>query len=333
MTVIDSTWNWRQLAPGTPPTRRTYPAMAWIGDRVLMFGGNTDTPSPQALDDTWELVGDEWDQLTPVTTPSTRSGARMIYDGARAVMMCGTSFSLTPRLDAWEYVAGDWNDLGISQGFAGAPAFQGQGYGHEFVWVGSRGLALVPKSGGSRVYEFTADDFTLLTLATEYGAVVADVPAREFVAGVWTGSEFVVCGGRDIGNTSSRNDVVALAGTAWGVTVAAGTPGSFGKRDSHRAVWTGDQMFFFDGQFSPNGSGPSAIEHSQYLYDPVTDAVAALVTTDVPPQRTAYDMVWDGERVILFGGQDGIGGSLLDDTWVLEPPPPPIAINATFGLP
>ncbi len=313
--------------------------MAWIGDRVLMFGGNTDDPSPQALADTWELVGDEWDQLTPSTTPPTRAYARMIYDGTRAVMMCGASFSLTPRLDAYEYVTGDWNDLGISATFSGAPVFAAQGYGHEFVWDGSRGLALVPKSGGSVVYEFTADDFDLLTLGTEYGAAVASIPARQFTGGAWVGDGFVVSGGRDINNTSSQNDIVKLASSAWTVRVAAGSPGSFAVRDSHGAVYDGDVVMIHDGQYSPPASGPTGINHSTYLYDVSTDAVTSLALAgSVPGARTAYAMVWDGQRVVMFGGQDGIGGNLLDETWVLEPPPDPpptidsASIRATVGL-
>ncbi len=54
----------------------------------------------------------------------------------------------------------------------------------------------------------------------------------------------------------------------------------------------------------------------------------------VPGQRTAYGMVWDGQRVIMFGGQDDIGGNLLDETWVLEPPALVVAptYHRVYGL-
>ncbi len=321
-------------------------AFASDGTRVLLFGGITTDPSPQATNDTWELVGDEWDELSPGTVPNTRYGAKMIWDGSRFLMMGGSSFSGTPRHETWEYVAADWNQLTITQNWNDVPIFRDTHYGHEMVWADTRVLAFVPNNLfgggiGSRVYEFTTGAWNLLSLTPEFGAEASAVPSRIWTGGCWNDidSELLVSAGCDVGLTSSRNDILAMDGTGWAEKVSNDySAGAFPIRDRHQAVWTGDSMFIFDGHWTDTSGSASGDAHSQYVYDPSDDSVTQVVTVDAPSVRNFYGMAWDGTRVVLFGGEVGTTGTLLGDTWVLEPPPDPpptidsASIRATVGL-
>ncbi len=335
MTVIDNTWTWRQLAPATSPSARNAHDMCWAGDRVILFGGNVSGPA--ASDETWELVGDEWDQLSPSTTPTARILHRMIYDGSRVLMMGGSDDSASTEYDeTWEYVGGDWNELtGLT------PIASGTSHviRHEMVWDegGSRALALIAATGiggSDRTWEFSSGDWHLLTLATEFGAAASLVDDRDEMAGVWAGDRFVITAGGH-GGDNYTNDVLELVGTNWATTIAFGNPGSFPWRFRHRAVWTGDQAVFFGGTRNSNRVvGPDTGLDDMLAYVPTGATVTALSVPSGPSARGQYAMVWDGTRIILFGGQLGPAGSLTDETWVLEPPLPPsvASIRHTFGL-
>ena len=63
-----------------------------------------------------------------------------------------------------------------------------------------------------------------------------------------------------------------------------------------RGVWTGTEIVFWSG-----GSGSR--------YNPTTNIWTALPVTNAPSPRGFYSMIWDGTRVIIWGGQ-GAGGPL-----------------------
>lgn len=335
MSVIDSTWKWRQLAPATPPDARGWHDMCWAGDRVIMFGGVK--AGPTVMNDTWELIDGEWSQALPNTVPDARVGHRMVYDGSRVLMMGGFASDQTTVLDeTWEYVGGDWNQLTVSPIYhASAP--ESIPARHEMVWDpdGNRALALIPTgTTGDRVWVFSSGDWARLTLATEFQAAVSAVAYREEIAGAWCDDRFVVCAG-GFGNASYMADIVDLISTAWVTRVAHSnvTP-AFPWRFRHRAVWTGDQMFFMGG--SRNSSrvvGPDTCLGDQWLYDKNTHALTAFTPSPAPSARFLFGLVWTGERIVLFGGSTNTGGTVNAETWALERHVAgEVALNQRFGL-
>jgi N-acetylneuraminic acid mutarotase len=63
-----------------------------------------------------------------------------------------------------------------------------------------------------------------------------------------------------------------------------------------KAVWTGTEIVFWSGGFGSR-------------YNPATNIWTALPVTNAPSPRGLYTMIWDGTRVIIWGGQS-TGGPL-----------------------
>ncbi len=315
--------------------------MVWADDRVIMFGGAVIVSGVGVpTDETWELVGDEWDQLSPAHSPQARESHQSAFDGTNVYIMGGLVAFATAIDNTWKYVAGDWSQISI------ATPIEDDDISHPYqavmcwVTIGNRLLAFIPTFHGNRTWEYSAGlaDWVRMTLATEWVDVAAGhAERREDADGAWCDDRFVVVAGGE-GNGAYSNDVFEFDGTDWSRTVAYSSPYNSGVinpwRFRHRAVWTGDQLFVFGGAFNTVPStGPDTLTANQFVYDPAGSSVANITTVATPPALQLHAMVWDGTRVILFGGELGTGGSLSDETWVLEPPfvpPPPIVVAPTY---
>jgi len=152
-----------------------------------------------------------------------------------------------------------------------------------------------------------------------------EVPSeRSAHSAVWTGSEMIVWGGTDFGganlNTGGRY-IPAIDG--WGAPIA--TAGAPSARQSHSAVWTGNEMIVwggFDGSNVATGG----------RYDPLSDTWTGTTASDgAPSSRSGHSAVWTGSEMIVWGG--GASGFLNTggrydpdaDAWV--------AATATSGAP
>jgi N-acetylneuraminic acid mutarotase len=83
--LFDDTWTfdgttWTQITPAASPSPRFDTAMAELGGKVVLFGGeNSTTDVPPAslaayFNDTWVFDGSTWTQLSPPTAPGVRAG-------------------------------------------------------------------------------------------------------------------------------------------------------------------------------------------------------------------------------------------------------------------
>lgn len=319
--------------------------MVWDGSRVLLFGGVTPGSPGVINDETWELVGDEWNQLSPGTVPSGRRDHRLIWDGSKVLMMGGSlnDFVPTPIDETWKFQAGNWTQITIATSIP-LP------YAHLMVYdtVNSRTLALIQNPhpyvpGGNRTWEYTdgSGDWTDLTLSTEF----PDIASALFyqAAGAWCDDRMVFLSGTDSGQGYRVNGAYDLILDDWAIRVANNQaqsyspPSQYPRRTQSASVWTGDQLFFYGGADGPTAVGITFTLGDQYVYDPVGFTVSPISTPDTPGTFYGHRMVWDGTRVIMFGGQKTTASGLTNETWVLEPPfvpvPPPTAsIKTLFGL-
>jgi hypothetical protein len=106
--VLSTTWvfdgtQWT-LGP-TGPGMRYGCAMASFGDKVVLFGGQSDTQGT-ALGDTWIFDGTSWQPVTG-TGPAARSSAAMAALGNGAVLFGGTGTGAPPS-DTWTF-DGAWH--------------------------------------------------------------------------------------------------------------------------------------------------------------------------------------------------------------------------------
>ncbi len=106
--LLDDTWqfdgtDWTQLAPAVHPPARTGYSMTALGDRAVLFGGETS--------DTWEWNGTTWIDKHPTPSPSPRRAPALAARGARAVLFGGVSEIGQSLGDTWEWDGTTWTEL------------------------------------------------------------------------------------------------------------------------------------------------------------------------------------------------------------------------------
>src|SRR5262249_3732338 len=110
---------------------------------------------------------------------------------------------------------------------------------------------------------------------------------------VWTGSEMIVWGGKNlfaIFGTGGRYNPIT---DAWTATSINNNPF---PRTAHTAVWTGTEMIVwggFDGSDGVNTGG---------RYNPSTDSWIPTSTLNAPLVRDFHTAVWTGTQMIVWGG-------------------------------
>lgn len=127
------------------------------------------------------------------------------------------------------------------------------------------------------------------------GSTVAAPSARYSAATVWTGSEFVLWGGRN-GSSSFLGDGARYnpSTETWQALPAAG---GFQARNDHTAVWTGTDMIIWGGWANyPNFYGNGT------KFTPGTNLWSAMSSTGAPAARTGHTAVWTGTQMIVWGG-------------------------------
>lgn len=113
---------------------------------------------------------------------------------------------------------------------------------------------------------------------------------------VWTGAEMIVWGGVIGGielNTGGRYNPST---DSWIEMSVSGAPIA---RDKHTAVWTGTEMVVWGGRYLFNGYH---YLQSGGRYNPMTDIWSATSLSNAPSSRGFHTSVWDGNKMIVWGG-------------------------------
>ena len=126
--ALGDTWEydgngWTQVAATHSPGSRAGHAMAWDGQRVLVFGGAAQEVD---LGDTWTFMGSNWQQVA-TAGPSPRRYAALAYDDAcqRAVLFGGATSPTNLALGTWEWDQTGWTpktDVAPARRYAAAMA-------------------------------------------------------------------------------------------------------------------------------------------------------------------------------------------------------------------
>jgi len=186
---------------------------------------------------------------------------------------------------------------------------------HTAVWSGS-GMIVWGGYGGTPVADLNSggiyDPATNQWTATSTTGAPA---ARGSHTAVWTGSKMIVWGGWASNVPLDTGGLYDPVTDAWTATSTSGAPS---PRVWHTAVWTGSKMIVWGGMNLSTGT----YFNTGGIYDPATDAWAAVSTVGVPTARRFHTAVWTGSRMIVWGGHDDTGivatGRSYDpatDTW------------------
>ncbi len=135
-------------------------------------------------------------------------------------------------------------------------------------------------------------------------STLAPINRRDHVA-VWTGSEMFVWGGTSLtsGNALNTGGLYDPVLDTWTQISTLNAPPAAAQ--PHAAVWTGNEVLTW---------GPAA------RYDPVADSWSAISTVGAPPARLGDSAVWQGDRLLVHGGEsDDYCNSTVSSTAVYDP--------------
>ena len=320
--TLTGTPTWTQLVPtGTLPSRRDFATSIYdpIGDRLVMFGGNSDVGGPYERSDTWALKlsgTPAWIQLAPAgTSPSARLLHKSFYDSARNRMVVMGGYDGTTMVnDAYALTLGStpaWSNL--SPG--GPPPDRRSDHTIAYDPTGDRGIVF----GGRDLGQFFGDTWQLSLAGspswTQLLPTLYRPPARLLHKSAYD---------------ASRGRMVMFAGWGgywlsdlWALTIGATPlwqPLSTGSgpippaRSDHVAVVdpSGDRFVVFGGRDLHN------FFDDTWSYDMAAETWSELTPLGTPPSaREAMAGVYDPvrDRLIIFGGWDG--SAALDQTWEL----------------
>ena len=265
----------------------------WTGREMIVWGGRSGTSASTRLNvgGRYDPATDSWTPTSLLSAPSPRDGHTAVWTGQEMIVWGGSGPGpdhiggrYDPLLDVWSPTT-----------TAGAPP--GGNTSHTAVWTGREMIMWggfnigLPELGIGWLYDPAFDSWRPSTLT--------NAPMNRFGhTAVWTGQEMIIWGGRT-GVTplplsdGSRYDPVS---DTWVTLNPFGGPE---ERDSHRAVWTGEEMIIWGGRFLNTDLDTGA------RYGPDHDIWTTVTTTGAPSVRSAHSAVWTGDEMIVWAGTGG----------------------------
>ena len=187
------------------------------------------------------------------------------------------------------------------------------------VWTGSRMIIWGGRDGANMLadgasYDPVANTWTRLS-------TVAAPPARADHTAVWTGSSMIIWGGKDAVNELNSGGTYDPIADTW--TATPSNPAPAESRSLHSAVWAGAQMWtyggFGDAGATVNVRFPNSGVNGGSSFEPQV-GWTVLSAAGEPSARDQHTAVWDGTRMLIFGGFSGAtamasGGRYAAGTW------------------
>jgi hypothetical protein len=315
-TTTGNVWNFKTTLPywipqtptGSSPSARNKHAMVWDGQQVIMFGGS-DTYPAGGKDELWwyNPLSNTWTAITPTgNSPPGRTSPTMVWDGQRVIMFGGMSTDGADILnDLWYYypVSNTW----IQQFTSITPSAR---YVHAMVWdpEGQRAIMFGGSGGGNETWWYEPLSNTWINKST------TDISptARSCHAMCWDpiGQRVIMFGGTS-GSFNYKNDMwfyEPLSNTWTSITPTGSSPS---VRYSHAMVWDGKQVIMFGGVAGPTHD---YTKNDLWIYDPLSNTWAEQTSIGTPPEeRGFHSMIWDGQKLIIFGGDSPSG--YKSDLW------------------
>lgn len=295
---------WTPLAIMGAPVGRSGHAVAWTGDRMIVWGGRVDTVNHDDSTSTggiYDPVADTWSDTPTIGAPQSREMHTAVWTGQEMIVWGGQSapggvFQVLGDGGHLDPASGQWKPVSLTN----APTARAY---HVTVWTGQRMLVW----GGASASSVAMSDGGAYDPVTDAWSPLATArapSARYAATAVWTGTEMAVWGGLGCSDGSCGDgalyDPVA---DRWRSMGQAGAPQG---RKGHTAVWTGTAMIVWGGAANSQlGMGG--------VYDSDTGHWNA---TGGPPgfyPRANHTAVWTGTAMLIWGGLTGDPGLNLGD--------------------
>jgi len=285
-------------ADGKPLSRYGQSAIS-TGTRMITWGGVhkpgggpgtylNDGAAYDPYEDGWEPLGPEGLTLEPRRYHSAVwTGSRMIVWGGENEE--GDFFSdgaiYDPDSDTWSAMRPDAPDIPVARAR------------HTAHWTGREMLIWGGTNDNGVVSDGAAFDPAEAETPWRPISSVEQPSARCRHASVWTGTELIVWGGRDAGQTFGDGARYNPATDTWRPLGAAGTPA---PRYSPAYLWTGQMMLVTQGHTT---DGPSDSLVTGGIYDPVADTWQVL--RPAPSWSGAnpdVKAIWTGTDAVFYKG-------------------------------
>jgi hypothetical protein len=340
--AADDTWEWDGVTwtlrqPATRPPARYGHALAYdrARQRIVMFGGGTDTA-------TWEWDGIDWMRHAPANSPPVSKGHGLAYDARRErIVLYGGCVDFDPLMgvcngpphdELWEWDGDTWTRVSA----VGAPpprGFHAMAYDEDLGRVIVYGGALDLAAGAPALADTWEWDGTTWTERSDPSSPSARA-----------GAAFAFDAGRGIGllfggGASTASGMLRLLADTWqlGADGWRSLPTELQPAARRHAAFafdrTADRLLLFGGEGEGANGGRVADSWSWDgdRWQPLTTAHAPIARS-----RAACAIDGAGDAVLLVGGDVGTGFQEVpaDDTWrwragdwnpVGIPPPTPAA--------
>lgn len=282
------------------PHARYLHTAVWADDRMVIWGGRDGSDSFDS-GGRYDLTTDEWSSTMSGGVPSARqlhsaiwTGTEMIvWGGKQGVVYLNSGGRYNPVTNSWNSVTTVGAPLSRSEHTA---VWSGS---EMIIWGGYRGAYL--NSGGR--YDPATDQWNSVQIA---GAPLA----RSSHSAVWAGTEMIIWGGGrydtfDIFNSGGRYDPES---DSWSSTSLVDAPS---PRAEHFAVWSGSEMIIWGGHWD-NAGGAYEFYITGGRYDPGSDSWRDTTILRAPPIRWSGTVVWTGSEMIVWGGEEGYTGNVIN---------------------
>lgn len=280
--------SWTVVSTVDAPAARSDHSAIWTGEELIVWGG----VAGGVFLDTGGRLRLNPQRWTPLPVgPAGRMGHLAVWTGTGLLVWGGRNATgLLADGALFDPVAGTWSVLAP----AGTPPAARTGAAA--AWADDRLLIWGGNGDGGPLGDGAALLFDGVgnPLGWETLSPVGAPTARVEHGAVWSGTRFLVWGGRDaagslLGDGAAYDPVT----DSWETLPGEEAPS---PRTGHVALWTGTEMLVVSGETSA-GVTPDGV-----AFNPVTGKWWALSSAGGPLPRSDAAGVWTGNELELFGG-------------------------------
>ena len=303
-----ATGTWSPTSTGTNvPSARINHTAVWTGSQMVVFGGwdNLASPTYFANGGRYLSAGDTWSAMSDTNAPSVRRDHISVWTGSKVIVWGGYGYDVGTNSYAYLSDGGLYDPaLNTWTAMPAPPAnFNGR-EGASYVWTGSKlivwgGYGYNPDSSAN---EYLYDGSIYDPSANSWTSMGGTPPfARAWASGVWTGTNFIVWGGRYGAGSNDYYTDGRKYNLSTGIWTAISDAGAPEARTGQSTVWTGTEMLVY------GGGAESTYTESGSAYNPSTDRWSLIGWGNGSSARDWATGVWDSinKQAYFWGGAEG----------------------------
>lgn len=292
----------------------------WTGDRMIVVGGFQDeTTSYLKSVSAYNPAQGTWNDLASPDWFQARGQANVIWTGTEVFVWGG--FKISGSTTSWIFdgalynpTTKTWTQVNKPDWWTTKSSTVVEYPWQTLVWTGDK--AIVWGGYDTSGYPLGAI-FDPATRTWSKMATTGAAPAvLEGHSAVWTGSSMIVWGGYSTGTAvTDYGAVYDPAANTWKAIATGKDNGAPSARAGHQTIWTGNTMVVVSG----GGSGTSTdLTSTGGLYNPSTNTWTSY-KSELMTERFGHRMVWNGEEVLLIGGQSKRLATYFGEVYAFNP--------------